>query len=98
MLVSTADEGTSCYICSSCKNPTDQYRKKCMKQPKKLPTVGVYLTPKELEEQLVQLKMLENMADEGEKFLEVRIEGRIGYHDLERIKALIPPTNLNLKS
>ena len=52
----------------------------------KLPKVSVYLTLAEFEQQVEAIRILSRMADPGEELVQIRIEGTIGYHDLEKLK------------
>lgn len=53
---------------------------------KKLPKVGVYLTAKEFDQLLKKYELLKQIIGKGEKLKGIRVEGRIGFHDLERLK------------
>lgn len=52
---------------------------------KKLPVVGVYLTVKEWKKQKETLELLFSSMSKKEKIMAVRIEGKIGFGDLQKI-------------
>jgi len=58
-----------------------------MPKDKKLPRTGVYLNAKEWQEQLDKHEAIEQIVPDNETLLEIRIEGRIGYHDLQDLLA-----------
>jgi len=51
----------------------------------KMPKVSIYITPKELDNVIKMTKMISSIADKNEKIIEIRVEGRINYHDLIKI-------------
>lgn len=59
-----------------------------MKNPKgyiRLPRVSVYLTPKKLKKQIKDLESLTGGVLPNHNNMELRIEGRINYHDWVKI-------------
>ena len=54
----------------------------------KMPKVSIYLTPRQLRLQLKRLDSLTAMIPSQERLMEVRIVGRINYHDLVKIRQL----------
>lgn len=48
----------------------------------KMPIVNIYITPEELERVNSTLTMISQQFEKGEKPLEIRVKGRINYHDI----------------
>ena len=55
---------------------------------KELPRISVYVTAKELRELLERTEGSSRAVEPGETLKEIRVEGRISYHDLLRLKKI----------
>jgi hypothetical protein len=55
----------------------------------KLPKVGIYLNPRQLKKQLRKVEFWTGLTKSNqEKIVEIRIEGRINYHDAIKIQKM----------